>query len=1357
MRCLHCGQEHPHELRFCPSTGKKIISTLVCPNCTSPVESTWEYCSVCGKILTNETEIANLISEQKTDSMDVPPQIPVIKKRPAVFFWAFGILGFGIMIFMAVVLIKGIGKEKTLGKVVPEISALPMTFSNNPGKIVFSSDRDGNSEIYVMDSDGSNQTRLTNNLDQIEDDFPDWSPDGAKIAYVSNRDGDPEIFVMDANGRNQTNLTKNKTGDYYPTWSPDGKKIAFVSDRDGYAQLYVMNFDGSGATLITNTQIEKGSSSYYGNMYSNITLLYGKDFGISWSPDGQRIVYSSSRSGLSKIYMVNLNGNIQSTLSEDTTYGQDYDPEWSHDGQKIVFVSDREAYSQIYQMNSDGSNQTLISGDNSHVYDSPTLSADGSKIAFQSDLDGNAEIYTINSNGNDLLRLTDNQSQDRNPDWALTSPMQVALEITPTSDTSSGAIGEMVEIPSGIFEMGCDIEKNGDETCPDGTTPHQVTLDTYWIDKYEVTNASYESCVIAGGCTSPNKITSATRSSYYGNPDFANYPVIYVSWDQANTYCKWVGKRLPTEAEWEKAARGPVYTARYPWGDEPADCTMANYGGNEGCIGDTNAVGSYPFGSSPYGTMDMVGNVWEWVADWWQNGYYEYATNNNPLGPVIGEHKIYRGGDWQTRDSSTEDYYLSPVYGNTFTPYLSIAYRLSSDHVMTLYEDPEEKIPDYYDMDKYNVGIRCASSTKNPISNPEPAATNQEENVSPVNGILAPQLGTANLVGHVVWNNQSVPDVEVRLCIEPACNQPLETTSTDALGWFTFMNLTPARYSVQVKDFDKESDLWFSFYYTLEDSTTTYYPYFNAPDPIQFELFADQTLFLRNLYIFKSDLNLTYPVDEATVSEKNPVLTWDAYPGAAYYGVFFGKSMYISNESIYPDIPNVAEKVIGNGYKITLPLSNCQYTWKVEAYDQEGFKISEYKNENVFTMTDQASSCTLTMKTPVEKSIIKPGEKINFSWEGLAPYFILHINDRHNQPIMDPIIVTGNTYTLSQGLPIGEYIWGVLAYEGERQVAGSTMGQTFNVVDPTAPTSSPIGDPSLTLSGDFFLTNNMIFSPDNTILALGNDDGNISLWNATNGGLLQNLTVDSNQITSLAFSPDGNILASGSSNETAQVHIWSVKDGKLLKTLTLDHSISSMDFSPDGSILGIGYDYESTVSLLRISDGSIFSTFEIPQNGTWVASLAFSPDGEVIAVGSQKNTISLFKINDGAYIGSIGETDESYLRTQVTNLAFSPDGLTLAYGLNDNINLWRISDGKKLTTLPGHGDTIINIAYSQDGQRIFSGSDDGTVYIWRVTDGTLLSMFMIDNGISIIAFSQNGLSLAAKNLNNSVSIYPIHP
>jgi formylglycine-generating enzyme required for sulfatase activity len=171
------------------------------------------------------------------------------------------------------------------------------------------------------------------------------------------------------------------------------------------------------------------------------------------------------------------------------------------------------------------------------------------------------------------------------------------------------------------------------------------------MDFYEVTNAQYKSCVDMRVCSAPSRISSIRQFWYYGNPDYDNYPVIYVNWDQARTYCEWQGKRLPTEAEWEYAARGGLSGKRYPWGDDGPVCTAGTVNGTQSSSchpQDTIEAGS--FAANGYGLYDMAGNVWEWVNDRYDSGYYQYCKDNNikddPQGPSSGNNRVIRGGGW---------------------------------------------------------------------------------------------------------------------------------------------------------------------------------------------------------------------------------------------------------------------------------------------------------------------------------------------------------------------------------------------------------------------------------------------------------------------------------------------------------------------------------------------------------------------------------------------------------------------------------------------------------------------------------------------------------------------------------------
>lgn len=188
----------------------------------------------------------------------------------------------------------------------------------------------------------------------------------------------------------------------------------------------------------------------------------------------------------------------------------------------------------------------------------------------------------------------------------------------------------LLYIPAGDFVMG------------DGTNAfvHTVTLDGYWLQQTPVTNRMYEQCVRSGACAAPNQ----ELGGGYGNPQFASHPVVGVNWDQAEAYCTWIQGNLPTEAQWEKAARGTGENL-YPWGEARPSCDLVNFAG---CNGSTTTVTSHDAGQSPYGLLEMAGNVFEWVHDWYDVNYYSQSPAANPTGPESGQYRVVRSSSFET-------------------------------------------------------------------------------------------------------------------------------------------------------------------------------------------------------------------------------------------------------------------------------------------------------------------------------------------------------------------------------------------------------------------------------------------------------------------------------------------------------------------------------------------------------------------------------------------------------------------------------------------------------------------------------------------------------------------------------------
>jgi serine/threonine-protein kinase len=244
----------------------------------------------------------------------------------------------------------------------------------------------------------------------------------------------------------------------------------------------------------------------------------------------------------------------------------------------------------------------------------------------------------------------------------------------------------MALVPAGSFLMGGDpdvgyqacleLYTNNTSDCArrmfeDADTVHTVTLNSYYIDLYEVTNQRYAECVAAGACSPPERTISKTHSDYYGSPSYGNFPVLYTTWSQAQSYCAWRGGRLPTEAEWERAARGDDGRI-YPWGnsfngsllnfcdancpslDDTIDWFNPLY--NDG-YADTSPVGAYSNNNHPFNLYDLGGNVWEWVSDWYARDYYDVSPADNPTGPSTGDYRVVRGGSIANTGYVTITYY----------------------------------------------------------------------------------------------------------------------------------------------------------------------------------------------------------------------------------------------------------------------------------------------------------------------------------------------------------------------------------------------------------------------------------------------------------------------------------------------------------------------------------------------------------------------------------------------------------------------------------------------------------------------------------------------------------------------------
>ena len=349
-------------------------------------------------------------------------------------------------------------------------------FAGENGKLVFVRGADNNSEIYVMDGDGSGQTRLTNNLSF--DTLPAFSPDGRHVAFTSRRDSvgsqvNDEIYLMDAadrdedgNGDNLKRLTNSLVNEFQPAFSPDGDRIAFTSNQTGNNEIYVMNADGTNQIQLTNN--------------------LARDARPAFAPDGNRLAFTSNRTGNDEIYVMDAaggDGNDDNLVRLTNNPTADTFANFSPDGKDVAFTSRRDGNDEIYVVSSDGTGVPIRRTNNPATDEFPAFSPDGEKIAFNRrdptspDLSMRADdIYVMNADGSGTpTRLTNNLAPDSKPDWGPlpdTTPPDITL--TTPADGMAYTLGQQVNA-----EYSCQDEMGGSglASCV-GSVPNGAPIDT---------------------------------------------------------------------------------------------------------------------------------------------------------------------------------------------------------------------------------------------------------------------------------------------------------------------------------------------------------------------------------------------------------------------------------------------------------------------------------------------------------------------------------------------------------------------------------------------------------------------------------------------------------------------------------------------------------------------------------------------------------------------------------------------------------------------------------------------------------------------------------------------------------------
>ncbi|MDA1129385.1 MAG: hypothetical protein O2913_11905 [Chloroflexi bacterium] len=319
---------------------------------------------------------------------------------------------------------------------MPQPTATETPQSSSPtstvGSIAFTSNRNRDDEIFVMNPDGSGQVRLT--TDSSDENQPAWSPDGTRIAFRSNRTGNYEIYTMNADGSDQSRLTNHSTFTRNPTWSPDGSRIAYESPGDSTnrsynareIKIYLIDVEGNGSPAYLHRA----------DALLSLTNISKADRYPSWSPDALQVAFMSTRDGNDEIYVSNIEGRDSKNLTRNPS--DDRTPVWSPDGTQIAFKSDRSGDHEIWVMNSDGSRQQNLTN-NSGFNTNPAWSPDGTAIAFDSPGDGRkADIFIMNADGSGQVNVTNNPGfDDHDASWGPQMVVTQRATSTPTPTPTS--------------------------------------------------------------------------------------------------------------------------------------------------------------------------------------------------------------------------------------------------------------------------------------------------------------------------------------------------------------------------------------------------------------------------------------------------------------------------------------------------------------------------------------------------------------------------------------------------------------------------------------------------------------------------------------------------------------------------------------------------------------------------------------------------------------------------------------------------------------------------------------------------------------------------------------------------------
>ena len=933
---------------------------------------------------------------------------------------------------------------------------------------------------------------------------------------------------------------------------------------------------------------------------------------------------------------------------------------------------------------------------------------------------------------------------------------------------------------------------------------HTVYLDAFWIDQTEITNAQYSKCVAAGVCESPEFEWSYTNFDYFGNDEFDDYPVIYVSWDDAQDYCEWAGRRLPTEAEWEKAARGTIGLV-YPWGNtfdgnkvnfcdincaEIEEAIAVNPNFDDG-YADVAPVGTYPDGISPYGAFDMAGNVGEWVIDWYDDGYYQDTPLENPLGPDYGEFRVIKGCSWFCTGDTVES------------------------------ADRGWAIP----INGYNaVGFRCANSEEQKEIN-EAAPTTAASTSTPaqtmaqgappeiVDNSLSLLLSVESYIKASSSSNIS------NLLAELQFNPAVDSISAHS-DQVTSLAFSPDGKMLASASDDLSIILWDTSTWEQvveplvgheEGSECENYHEYVCPHQINSLSFSpdgrilasagrDMTIRLWNPSTGESIGDPLTGHDDwisqvafspdgtilASASWDGTILLWDPSTGESIEPPLFGHYSPINSLDFSPDGSILASGDWDNSIIIWDPtsgkevqkissLSGFEGSWedivwevafspdgKILASTTCGLRNDGYCTVSLIELWDPVSGNNIKQ---IITGFLLDTQNLAFSPDGEILTSISDVG-----PIQSWDLKTGEQIGEKINLSLFDETWffrNDLAFSPDGSILASAG--CGSVTEDYGCTSGEIRlwdlQSDLSLSQSFSEIKMVIPGVDTSEIYLSDDALYVAAWLWTGTASwdraikLFEFNHDGEQISKsafrsdhsdymsdLAFSPDGSLIATASGDAT--VHIIDAASRTLHCDPLIGHEYIAWDvaFNHNGSIVASSGSNE----LIRLWDPQTCLPIGDPLTGHTdiIKDITFNPDGTMLASVSWDETIRLWDPLTGKQVGESLFGDFGY---KATVLEFSPDGNLLASGA-DEIQLWDIDTGQPRLFGTRYLGEIRALAFNPEGTILASANCLDTsfydscvsmgILLWDVETGEHIGTFLEGNSeIHGLIFSPDGKSL----------------